>query len=73
MSDEARMDAGIAMTDRLIEVCAPIVDGQDTDLAIEGLAAAYMAMLIAGTPNKRDQFVVLTRYARRILEYARDL
>jgi hypothetical protein len=38
----------------------------------EALAAAFMAMLVAGTPNKRDQFVVLARYAERILEYARD-
>jgi hypothetical protein len=68
----ARIAAGIAITDKLIDVCAPIVDGQETALVTEALAAAFMAMLVAGTPNKRDQFVVLARYAERILEYARD-
>ena len=73
MSDaehEARVTAGVAMTDRLIEACAPIVDGQETALVTEALAAAFMGMLHAGTRDKRDQRVVLVRYAKRILEYA---
>ena len=76
MSDaerEARIAAGIAMTDKLIEVCGPIVHGQETALVTEALAAAFMGMLIAGTPGRNDKVVVLSRYARRILEYARDL
>jgi hypothetical protein len=65
-------DAGVAMTERIMDAVAPIVDGQPTALVIEAFAAAMMATLSAST-DKRQARLVLHYYAERILDYAAEI
>ena len=65
----ADRDAGIAMTEAIMDACAPIIDGQDTDLVIEAMGAAFSALLAAGQISPAHRRLVLARYAERILEY----
>jgi hypothetical protein len=70
---EQRTAAGVALTQDLMDACARIVDGRDTDLVIEAMGAAFMALLAAGQVHKHDARVVLQRYAERILDFAEEL
>jgi hypothetical protein len=70
---EQRTAAGVALTQDLMDACAPIVDGRDTDLVIEAMGAAFTALLAAGQMHQRDARVVLHRYAERILDIAEGL
>ena len=72
MSDQ-RTAAGIALTQDLMDACASIVDGRETDLVIEAMAAAFIALLAAGQMDKHGARVVLQRYAERLLDFAEEL
>jgi len=61
---------GIALAQQLIDTCAPLLDGKPTDLAIDALAAAFMAALGAAQVDQRDAKLLLFRYAERIMDYA---
>jgi len=65
--------AGIALTDRILEVVEPIVHGLPCDLVIEAMAAAMVATLAAGTTNSRDARLVLVRYAERIIDFSEEV
>jgi hypothetical protein len=73
MAERDHREAGIALTEALMDACAPLVDGQDTTLVIEAMASAFSALLAAGQLNTRDARTVLHRYAERILDYAEAL
>jgi hypothetical protein len=70
MTDRA---AGIALTEKIMEVVEPIVDGLPTDLVIEAMAAAMVASLAGAQADTRDARLVLNRYAERILDFAENL
>jgi hypothetical protein len=65
--------AGIALTERIMEVVEPIVDGLQPELVIEAMAAAMVATLAGGTTNSRDARLVLVRYAERILDFSQEI
>ena len=67
---EVDKDAGIALTEKLMEVIEPLVDGLPSDLVIEAMAGAMVATLAGGVTNTRDARLVLHRYANRILDFA---
>ena len=67
MTDRAE---GIALTEKIMEVVEPIVDGLPTDLVIEAMAAAMVASLAGAQADTKDARLVLNRYAERILDFA---
>ena len=66
-------EAGIALTEDLMNVCAPLIHGRETDLVIEAMGATFTALLAAAQMDKRDASLVLHRYAERILDFAEAL
>ena len=64
---------GIALTEKIMEVVEPIVDGLPTDLVIEAMAAAMVASLAGAQADTGDARLVLNRYAERILDFAENL
>jgi hypothetical protein len=69
-NDEA---AGIALTEEIMGVVLPILNGKPTDLAIEALAAAFVSSLAGGVTDERGARIVLHRFAERILDFAQLL
>ena len=66
---DRRQRAGAALTNRLLEVIMPIVDGEDTELVIEAMAAAFIVVLqVAGT-DEVGRAVVVHRYKAAIDHY----
>lgn len=57
-----RQAAGAALTDRMLEAIMPLLDGQNTELGIEALAAAFVVVLqVAGTDDA-GRALVIRRY-----------
>lgn len=64
---------GIALSQALIDTLGPLIDGKPADLAIDALAAAFLASLGAANVSQRDAKLLLYRYAERIMDYAENL
>jgi hypothetical protein len=71
--DPAYTEAGIALTQTLMDAVSGILDRKDTDLAIDAMAATFIALLAAAQLDQRDAKIVLYRYAERIMDYGEKL
>lgn len=70
MTEDERTAEGIALTEKIMELIEPVVDGLPPELVIEAMCAAMVATLAGGTTSGRDARLVLHRYAERILDFA---
>ena len=73
LSPAAYAEQGIALTQALMDACAPILDGKDTGLAIDAMAACFLALLGASGLSPRDARMVLTRFADRVMDQAEQI
>ncbi len=71
--DPAYVAQGTALTEALVAACAPLVNGQPTDLVIDAMAATFLSILKAATMDRPTARLVLHRYADRIVDYAEDI
>lgn len=70
VEDEVTTQAGVELTNALIERCAPLVDGKPLSLVIEAFGAALIGVLLAC--KGVDRRGVMMRYCARALLLADD-
>lgn len=71
VEDEVTTQAGVELTNALIEPCAPLVDGKPLSLVIEAFGAALIGVLMAC--KGVDQRGLMMRYCARALLLADDM
>ena len=59
---------GPELTEKIIEMVGPVIDGLPMALAIEGLAAAFMGALTANC-TRAEAKLVLVRYVTELQHY----
>lgn len=71
VEDEVTTQAGVELTNALIERCSPLVDGKPLSLVIEAFGAAVVGILMSC--EGADLRGVAMRYCARVLLLSDDL
>lgn len=71
--NEADKAEGLKLTLDILEVVAPLVEGKQSHVVIEALAAAMMATIAAAKIEDGDARMLLHRYAGRIMDFSDDI
>jgi hypothetical protein len=69
VTEDEEYAAGIALTEEIIRLVGPVVNGKPTGVVIEAFAAAMIGLLTASEAPASEQRLTLCDYAQRILDW----